>query len=148
MGQRSDEPLSDAAVKRGRGRPRLAQALTPAQRAKRYRDKRKREAGTGAVPREGAAGAAEASNKPDTRPSIGLLEARIVLLNADNLRLSQDLDAARDRLEALSRALAECLRAHAARKVLADELARAFLPLLSPQDAKQLGMKSVTRHKK
>jgi hypothetical protein len=143
MNRPPDDPTLTAETKRGR--PRLAEAMTPAQRAKRYRDKKKRE-------RAGAVVKKDASNKRDVTqnagPSIGLLESRIILLNAENIRLSQDLEVARDRLDALSAALAVCLRAHAAKKALTDETVRPFLPLLSLHHVKVLGIKNVTGHKK
>lgn len=149
MDDRRDQHV---AIKRSRGRPRSPQALTPAQRAKRYRDKKKREQ----MDRPGGVAASapaidNAAIKRDITknvPSIGLLESRLILVNAENIRLSEDLEAARTQLQELRRALAESLCAHAAKKPLPTERVRSIAELLTPQEAKLFGLKSVTRHKK
>jgi hypothetical protein len=153
MNARRDPHVEADPTNRSRGRPRLPQALTPAQRAQRYRDKKKREqmvASGGATASASATGGAAIKHKVTNNvgPTIGLLESRLILANAENIRLSDDLEVARDQLQALSRALAESLRAHAAKKALPAERVRAIAELLLPQEAKRFGVKSVTRHKK
>jgi hypothetical protein len=132
MAQRPVIPITAETPKRGRGRPRSPEALTPAQRAKRYRDNKKR-AGAGmpddASPRDTVINRDVTQN---TGPSIGALEARLILVNAENLRLADELVRARDRGQALSKALGEALRAHAARTPLPPERVRALDQLLAP----------------
>ncbi len=87
--------------KRGRGRPRRIDTLTDAQRAQRYRDKRKSRPAT--IKRDDIA---VTKNTSSTLPTYGMLEARIILLNSDNLRLADDLQEAFDHIAALKTALA------------------------------------------
>lgn len=75
--------------KRGRGRPRLECALSVAERSRLYRERKK-------AKQEIIRGATE-----NRHPSVGLLESRIVLLNAENIGLSNKLEAALDEIAAL-----------------------------------------------
>ncbi len=84
--------------KRGRGRPRLPDALSDAQRARRYREKK--QSRPAAIKRDAVTG-----NGSSTSPSRGMLESRVMLLNAENLRLSEALREALDRIAALEKAL-------------------------------------------
>ncbi len=84
--------------KLGRGRPRRQDALSGADRAKRYREKRKARAAP--IKRD-----AVTENGSSTSPSRGMLESRVMLLNADNLRLSDALREAFDKIAALEKAL-------------------------------------------
>jgi hypothetical protein len=82
----------------------LANALTPAQRAKRYRD-RQRELKESKPNKSDVTKNLHLSKRDVTEkelPSYGLLESRIVLLNAENMRLSQDLEAATQQIADLS----------------------------------------------
>ncbi len=93
--------------KRGRGRPRRGDALSDAQRAQRYRENKKAQpaAITAAIKRDGVTENRPASSSSGL-PSYGMLECRIILLNADNLRLSDELQDALDQIAALKTALA------------------------------------------
>lgn len=95
-----------------RGRPRLAVAMSDAERAKRYRDNKK----LYAVPskrddpgvtfnRSTLIGQEAPRSATGTLPSYGMLESRIILLNAGNMRLSDELQDARDQIAALRKAL-------------------------------------------
>ena len=105
-----------------RGRPRLASAMSDAQRAKRYRDNKKLlgesikrdDHGVTPIKRDDAGvtfnrptviehGAPH--NATATSPSYGMLESRIILLNSATMRLSDQLDEARDQIAALKKAL-------------------------------------------
>ena len=80
-------------TKRGRGRPSKGQAKTGAERARLYRKRQK---------------AKQAINRDVTEkrpPSVGLLESRIVLLNAENIGLSDKLQAALDKIAELEKIL-------------------------------------------
>jgi hypothetical protein len=129
-----DEQDEDSAMlgKHARGRPRLASAMSDAQRAKRYRDNKKLlgesikrddhgvtpikrdDAGVPQIKRDDAGvtfnrptviehGAPH--NATATSPSYGMLESRIILLNSATMRLSDQLDEARDQIAALKKAL-------------------------------------------
>lgn len=95
-----------------RGRPRLAVAMSDAERAKRYRDNKrlhvvpiKRDDHCVTFNRPTVIGPDVLHNAADTRPSYGMLESRLVLLNAGNIRLSDDLQDARDQIAVLKKAL-------------------------------------------
>ena len=86
--------------------------MSDAERAKRYRDGKKLHA----VPikrddpgvtfnRPAVIGQDVPRSATDTLPSYGMLESRIILLNAGNMRLSDDLQDARDQIAALRKAL-------------------------------------------
>lgn len=114
---RSDD--SQLQVKRGRGRPRLPNALTPAQRAKRYRDNKR------------ARQAAEAAN----RPALPQLSSE--QLANENARLRLALEVARVRINDLAGALEFFVDARARhRKISADQLKglHALLALGNPLD--------------
>jgi hypothetical protein len=68
----------------GRGRPRVENPLTPAERAKAYRD-RKREADMV------KSDAVTVTENLDKLPTYGMLESRIILLTAENLQLVKKL---------------------------------------------------------
>jgi hypothetical protein len=68
----------------GRGRPRVDNPLSAADRAKAYRERKK--AGQ-QVKCDGEA----VTNNDDTLPSYGMLESRIILLTAENLQLAKKL---------------------------------------------------------
>jgi len=75
--------------KRGRGRPKLDGAKSAAERMKLYRQRKKAQE---EIKR----------NVTEIRPaSVGMLESRIVLLNAENMQLSDKLQAALDKIAAL-----------------------------------------------
>jgi hypothetical protein len=88
----------------GRGRPRVENPLTQAERAKAYRD-RKREAD---MVKSDAVTVTD--NHVKLSPSVGLLESRIVLLNAENMQLSDKLQAALDAVAALQAELISVTR--------------------------------------
>jgi hypothetical protein len=75
--------------KRGPGRQKTGKAMTEAQRSKRYRANRK----------------AQPEKPYPGPPSYGMLESRIMLLNAENMGLSNALQAAREKIAALERLL-------------------------------------------
>ncbi len=83
---------------RGRGRPRRPDALSGADRAKRYREKRKSRPAS--IKRD-----AVTENSSPTSPSRGMLESRAMLLNAENCRLSEALQEALDKIAVLEKAL-------------------------------------------
>ena len=83
---------------RGRGRPRRGDALSDAQRVQRYREKKKSR--PAAINRD-----AVTENGSSTRPSLGMLESCVMLLNAENLRLADALQEAFDKIAALEKAL-------------------------------------------
>lgn len=95
-----------------RGRPRLAVVMSDAQRAKRYRDKKKegdvlikRDDSGVTFNRPPVVGRDGSHSATKNDPSYGMLESRVVLLNAGNMRLSDDLQDARDQIAALKKAL-------------------------------------------
>ncbi len=104
MKQAEDHKTMDLleAEKRGRGRPRRGDALSDAQRAQRYRENKK--ARPVAIKRD-----AVTENRPASPssglPSYGMLECRIILLNADNMLLADKLQDALDKIAALEKAL-------------------------------------------
>lgn len=90
----ADCKSNQAEPKRGRGRPRLPDALTPAQRSKRYRDnKRARQA------------AAPSAPSGQLQPIDGYTERMAEELLAENSRLATALEAARIRIHDLTGAL-------------------------------------------
>lgn len=67
--------------------------------------------------------------------SVGLLESQLMLANSENIRLSEDLQAAQDRIELLSNALRCCLLARANKRRLPDDQAAQYVALLKNRDA-------------
>jgi hypothetical protein len=94
----------------GRGRPRVENPLTQAERAKAYRDRK----------RAGLQVKSDVLTVTDNHvapvPSVGLLESRIVLLNAENMHLSDRLQAALDAYAALKEELISVTRHKKAKK--------------------------------
>lgn len=96
--------------KQSRGRPRLAAAMSDAERAQRYRDNKKLHAAPILSIKRDDHGVT--FNRPTvighgataTSPSYGMLESRIILLNVGNMRLSDELQDARDQITALKKA--------------------------------------------
>ena len=80
--------------KRGRGRPPLDSAKSDAERARLYRERKK---ASKQVKRD----ALPVTINTQSGPSIGLLESRIVLLNAHLIQASDELQAARDKIAEL-----------------------------------------------
>jgi hypothetical protein len=79
--------------KRGRGRPSVGDAKTGAERAKLYRERQKAKQ---TIKRD------VTENRP---ASVGMLESRIVLLNAENIGLSDRLQAALYKITELEKKL-------------------------------------------
>ena len=91
--------------KRGPGRPPVDNPKSAAERARLYRERKK--AGKRIKSDENTV----TKNKPESKSeSIGMLESRIVLLNAILLQRSDELDAARDRIAALEAELKSVTR--------------------------------------
>lgn len=180
--------------KRSRGRPALDNALSPAERARRYRANKKlnpapmmpsnlsvitdelqllrkelrerdREVATlkteqnllieertkafnvaadaqaslAATKKEMLAAVKKEINVTRNDNSVGLLESRLMLANSEKMLLSENLQVAQDRIEALFDALMCCLQARASKQRLPDELATQYVALLK---------KTVTRNRK
>ena len=84
--------------KRGRGRPSVGDAKTGAERAKLYRERQK-------------AKQAFKRDATENRPaSVGMLESRIVLLNTENIGLSDRLQSALDKITELEKKLKSVTR--------------------------------------
>jgi hypothetical protein len=79
----------------GRGRPRVENPLSQADRARAYRERKK--AGQ-LVKRDDNK---TVTKNLETLPAYGMLESRIILLNAENMALSDQLQAALDIIAAL-----------------------------------------------
>lgn len=106
--------------KRGRGRPPVANALTPADRAKRYRDKKRQSKGNNSVTRH---------EKSDSE-SVGMLESRIMLLNAENGLLGKELEDAKARIADLTGALEVVVKLRSAKKGIPADVLDALSKLL------------------
>lgn len=114
----SDNSVSEP--KKGRGRPRLPNALTPAQRAKRYRDrKRARQS----VP----AASAGTGNDSGHASSAQQIEE----LRAENARLAQALAGVRQRNRDLTGALELFVDARANNRKISAELMKGLHKLLA-----------------
>lgn len=110
----SEHPATE--MKRGRGRPRSPNALTPAQRAKRYRDnKRKKQVTT--EPRLGHDAAASPPGGDE--------------LAAENARLRDTLEAARTRINDLIGALEFFVSARAKNKRISPDQIKGLHALLA-----------------
>ena len=86
--------------------------MSDAERAKRYRDNKKlyvlpikRDDPGVTFNRPMVVGQEVPCSATGTLPSYGMLESRIILLNAGNMRLSDELQDARDQIAALRKAL-------------------------------------------
>ena len=91
--------------KRGRGRPPTGNPKSAAERAKLYRERKK--AGKPSKRDE----ITVTKNKQTPRSeTVGMLESRVVLLNATLLQRSDELNAARDRIAALEAELKSVTR--------------------------------------
>lgn len=116
----ADRKSNQAEPKRGRGRPRLPNALTPAQRAKRYRDnKRARQA------------AAPSAPSGRLQLSAGCTERTAEELLAENSRLAAALEAARIRIHDLTGALEFFVAARAKNKRISAEQLKGLHALLA-----------------
>lgn len=96
----------------GRGRPRVDNPLSAADRAKAYRERKK--AGQ-QVKRDGEA----VTNNDDTLPSYGMLESRVILLTAENLQLAKKLEEMQRSEEHRTMSL---MSAHSEIKVLIEKI--------------------------
>ncbi|KIF79924.1 hypothetical protein [Noviherbaspirillum autotrophicum] len=116
----ADRKSNQAEPKRGRGRPRLPNALTPAQRAKRYRDNKR-------------ARLAAAPSAPPSRvqPVDGGTEHTAEELLAENSRLVAALETARIRINDLSGALEFFVAARAKNKRISAEQLKGLHALLA-----------------
>lgn len=119
----ADRPEKQATPKRGRGRPQLPNALTAAQRAKRYRDNKR-------------ARQAAAQNDPEiSERSQAAVPANIMgnadELFAENIRLSNALAAARVRIHDLIGALELFVNARTKNKRITAEQMKGLHALLA-----------------
>ena len=71
----------------GRGRPRVENPLSPADRAKAYRDRKR----AGQLVKSDVVTVTENLEDLDKLPSYGMLESRIILLTAGNIGLEKKL---------------------------------------------------------
>ena len=94
----------------GRGRPRVENPLSQADRARAYRERKK--AGQLVKRDENKS----VTKNLETLPAYGMLESRVILLNAENLQLSDQLQAALDAVAALKAELISVTRHKKAKK--------------------------------
>ena len=91
--------------KRGRGRPPVDNPKSAAERARLYRERKK----AGKQIKRDEKSVTKNKSVPKSE-SVGMLESRIVLLNATLLQRSDELDAARDRIATLEAQLKSVTR--------------------------------------
>lgn len=100
--------------KRGPGRPRLPNALTPAQRAKRYRDRK----------RQRLNDAAATPNKRATENEGAVSLAQAQRLSAENARLAAELKAAQGRIADLRSMVEMFIEARMKKKTIPADVFR------------------------
>ncbi len=106
--------------KRGRGRPPKEDALTPAERAKRCRDKKRQGMDIKSVTR----------NEKSKIDSVGMLESRIILLNSENQNLGLQLEDAKARIDELCGALEVVVKLRSAKKGIPADVLSGLSKLL------------------